>query len=91
MYSLYPVMIGSTIAVVIFIIGVSFGSVLLPVRLLLTVAISLCWTYGLMVCSRNATQFSYSFLLYNDSSGTTLINISLLCNYTGPSVSTGSR
>ena len=54
MYSLYPVMIGTTIAVVIFIIGVSFGSVLLPVRLLLTVAISLCWTYGLMVCPRNA-------------------------------------
>jgi predicted RND superfamily exporter protein len=54
MYSLYPVMIASTIAVVIFIIGVSFGSALLPIRLLLTVAISLCWTYGLMVCLSNA-------------------------------------
>lgn len=49
MYELYPIMIASTIAVVIFIIGVSFGSVLLPIRLLLTVAISLCWTYGLLV------------------------------------------
>lgn len=49
MYQLYPVMIASTIAVVVFIIGINFGSLLLPVRLAVTVFISLCWTYGLLV------------------------------------------
>ena len=51
MYKLYPVMIGSTIAIIFLIIGVSFGSILLPIRLIITVAISLCWTYGLLVRS----------------------------------------
>ena len=49
LYKLYPVMIVSTIAVVLLLIGLNFASVGLPIRLAITIAISLSWTYGLLV------------------------------------------
>ena len=49
LFGLVPIMIGVTCAIVLLLIGMSFGSVLLAVRLAFTVFISLCWTYGLMV------------------------------------------
>ena len=49
LFGLVPIMIGVTCAIVLLLIGLSFGSVLLAARLAFTVFISLCWTYGLMV------------------------------------------
>jgi len=49
LYVLVPVMVGITIAIVLFMVGISFGSVLIALRLAFTVFVSLCWTYGLMV------------------------------------------
>lgn len=49
LFSLVPIMIAVTIVIVLVMIGISFGSVLLALRLAFTVFISLCWTYGLMV------------------------------------------
>lgn len=49
LYILVPIMIAVTCVIVLFMVGTSFGSVLLAVRLALTVFLSLCWTYGLMV------------------------------------------
>ena len=52
LYDLYPIMIASTIGVVLLIVGLNFASVGLPIRLALTIAISLCWTYGLLVSTK---------------------------------------
>ena len=49
LFELVPAMIGATVAVVLFIVGASFGSVFVALRLAATVVISLAWTYGLMV------------------------------------------
>jgi uncharacterized membrane protein YdfJ with MMPL/SSD domain len=49
LYALVPVMISVTVIVVLIIIGASFGSVLLSLRLAFTIFCTLCWTYGLMV------------------------------------------
>ena len=49
LYALYPVMIASTIVVVLVLIGLNFASVGLPLRLALTIAMSLSWTYGITV------------------------------------------
>ena len=49
LYALVPMMIGVTLAVVLIIVSISFGSVFLAFRLLVTVFIGLCWTYGLTV------------------------------------------
>jgi hypothetical protein len=49
LYDLVPMMISVTVIVVLVIIGASFGSVLLSLRLALTIFCTLCWTYGLMV------------------------------------------
>ena len=49
LYRLVPAEIGAIVALVLLIIGTSFGSAAIAVRLVITVIISLCWTYGLMV------------------------------------------
>jgi uncharacterized membrane protein YdfJ with MMPL/SSD domain len=49
LYTLVPLMIGCTLIIVLVIVGVSFGSLLLIIRLAITMFMSLCWTYGLMV------------------------------------------
>ena len=48
-YGLVPVMVGTTVAAVLILIGISFGSIALTVRLVVTVSMSLCWAYGFMV------------------------------------------
>ena len=52
LYDLYPIMIASTIGVVLLIVGLNFASVGLPIRLALTIAISLSCTYGLLVSTK---------------------------------------
>jgi uncharacterized membrane protein YdfJ with MMPL/SSD domain len=47
--SLFIYEVLATIAVVMILIGLSFGSVLLMFRLLFTIGVSLCWTAGLCV------------------------------------------
>jgi predicted RND superfamily exporter protein len=49
LYKLVPVMIAVTLVVVVLLIAVSFGSIILAIRLLFTIFISLAWTYGFMV------------------------------------------
>ena len=49
LYKLVPVMISTTLIAVLIFVGISFGSVLLALRLLFTIAVSLVWTYGFMV------------------------------------------
>jgi uncharacterized membrane protein YdfJ with MMPL/SSD domain len=49
LYALVPLEIGVVIALVLFVIGASFRSVSLSVRLVATIFISLIWTFGLMV------------------------------------------
>jgi uncharacterized membrane protein YdfJ with MMPL/SSD domain len=64
LYKFLPVMIITTIVIVMTLIAVSFGSVLLAIRLLFTVSISLLWTYGLMVIvyQPGSGQDFFSFL-----------------------------
>ncbi len=49
LYATVPTLIGCTIAIVMALIFFSFGSIMIAVRLAITVFISLSWTYGLMV------------------------------------------
>lgn len=49
LYALVPVMISTTVIVVLLFVSVNFGSVALAVRLAFTIFISLAMTYGLMV------------------------------------------
>jgi len=49
LFELVPIMIVVTVAIVLGLVGMSFGSVLVVTRLAFTVFVSLCWTYGLMV------------------------------------------
>ncbi len=49
LYATVPTLIGCTIAIVLSLIFFSFGSIMIAVRLAITVFISLSWTYGLMV------------------------------------------
>ena len=49
LYKLVPAQISIVLALVLLIVGVSFGSVVLVLRLLYTIFVSLSWTYGLMV------------------------------------------
>jgi RND superfamily putative drug exporter len=51
LYALVPAMVGSIVALIIIVVGGSFRSVLLGARLLVTIALSLVWTYGLMVAA----------------------------------------
>lgn len=73
LYKFMPVMIITTIFIVMALIAVSFGSVLLALRLLFTVSISLLWTYGLMVMvyQPGSGQDFFSFITPSilDSSG----------------------
>jgi len=48
-HKLFPSMIGGTCAAVFIIIGALFRSIFVPIRLLLTIAIPICWVYGLSV------------------------------------------
>lgn len=48
-YSLVPILVAVTIIAVMILIAVSFGSVMLTFRLVVTVGMSLIWTYGLAV------------------------------------------
>jgi hypothetical protein len=52
LYGYAPTDVCVTLALVLVLIGGSFGSVALALRLLVTVLISLCVTYGAMVRSR---------------------------------------
>lgn len=49
LFKVVPVVIGVTIAIVLTMVGASFGSVSLAARLVLTTGVSLAWTYGLLV------------------------------------------
>jgi uncharacterized membrane protein YdfJ with MMPL/SSD domain len=49
LYAMVPLLVGVTLAIVLAIVAVSFGSVFLAFRLLLTIFIGLAWTYGLTV------------------------------------------
>jgi len=49
LYTLVPQQIALVVTLVLIIIGVSFGSVILALRLLVTLFVSLSWTYGVMV------------------------------------------
>ncbi len=46
LYALVPAVAAATAAVVFLVVGVSFGSVAVALRLAFTVAVSLAWTYG---------------------------------------------
>lgn len=45
----YTALIPTTLAIVLVTVGVSFGSIAIVLRLIVTIAISLIWVYGLMV------------------------------------------
>ena len=47
LYELVPIMILSTVLVVLVLVAMNFGSVFIPIRLAATVFVSLSWTYGL--------------------------------------------
>ena len=49
LYALVPMLVGVTLTVVMVIISWSFGSIFLSFRLIVTIFIGLCWTYGLTV------------------------------------------
>ena len=49
LYAVVPIEVGVVVAIVLLIIGVSFGSVAVALRLVVTVFLSLCWTFGTMV------------------------------------------
>ena len=49
LYKLVPADIGAVVALVVITVAVSFRSVGLSVRLIVTIALSLCWTFGLTV------------------------------------------
>jgi uncharacterized membrane protein YdfJ with MMPL/SSD domain len=49
LYKLVPLEIGMVVVIVVAILCVSFGSLALVVRLIFTMCISLCWTYGMLV------------------------------------------
>jgi uncharacterized membrane protein YdfJ with MMPL/SSD domain len=49
LYKLVPQQVGIVLFLVILIVGVSFGSIVLSLRLLVTLFVALSWTYGLMV------------------------------------------
>lgn len=49
LFKVVPVVIGVTVAIVLAMVGVSFGSVSLAARLVVTTGVSLAWTYGLLV------------------------------------------
>ena len=49
LFKLVPVQIGVVVAIVLIIVGAAFGSIGLTIRLVATVGISLCWTFGLVV------------------------------------------
>jgi uncharacterized membrane protein YdfJ with MMPL/SSD domain len=42
----FPIMVGVTVAVVVFVVSIAFRSVLMPIRLILTLACTVGWTYG---------------------------------------------
>jgi hypothetical protein len=46
LYALVPLEVGVVVAIVVIVVGGSFGSVAVALRLILTIAVSLCWTYG---------------------------------------------
>ena len=47
LYQLVPIMILSTVLVVLVLVASNFGSIFIPIRLAATVFVSLSWTYGL--------------------------------------------
>ena len=49
LYSLAGVEVGSVVAIVVIIVGASFRSVGISLRLIFSIFLSLCWTYGLLV------------------------------------------
>jgi hypothetical protein len=49
LYKFVPIMIGTTVSIVVLLVGISFGSILVVARLIFTIFVSLCWTYGMMV------------------------------------------
>jgi uncharacterized membrane protein YdfJ with MMPL/SSD domain len=48
LYALVPTEVGIIVAIVVVAVGSSFGSFMIAVRLVFTIAVSLCWTFGLM-------------------------------------------
>ena len=62
--SLFPTEVGVTVGVVLLLVFLSFGSVLLALRLLFTIFISLCWTAGLcaLVYMPGAAQRAFAVL-----------------------------
>jgi predicted RND superfamily exporter protein len=66
-YNLVPTMIGVTISAVVILIAWNFGSLALTLRLMLSVGMSLCWTYGMLVsyCD-NYKKLSKILLLINN-------------------------
>lgn len=57
LYGLVPVMVATTLVVVLVLVAINFGSVLISIRLFATGFIGLCWTYGLTV-SYHSTQMN---------------------------------
>ena len=54
LYELVPIMILSTVLVVLVLVATNFGSIFIPIRLAATVFVSLSWTYGLTGTSYKA-------------------------------------
>jgi hypothetical protein len=65
-HQLFPSMIGGTCAAVFIIVGALFRSLFVPIRLLLTIAIPICWIYGLSVIVFQIGTFDAIFTTLKD-------------------------
>lgn len=69
-YSGFPTMIGITIAVVLLFVGLAFRSVLVPIRAILTIAVTMLWIYGLQDLTYQHKIFSWMHWPGLEGSGT---------------------
>jgi len=60
-YDLFPVMMIVTVIVVYLIIALMFRSVFIPLRLILTIGLTLSWIYGLSILVFETTAFHFLF------------------------------
>ncbi len=60
-YELFPIMIVVTIAVVYIVIALMFRSVFIPLRLIITIGLTLSWIYGLSILVFETTAFHGMF------------------------------
>jgi uncharacterized membrane protein YdfJ with MMPL/SSD domain len=67
-HRLFPSMIGGTCAAVFIIVGFLFRSLFVPIRLLLTIAVPICWIYGLSVIVFQEGTFNAIFTTLKDYS-----------------------